>query len=106
MNGSGQENLNITSQKEPDPLLIKAWKVLNIYAKATGTVVCVLDQEFLPIQEMFSDMVSEKNICLYCLKCTGKDIAINRPSDLRASPCNLMHMNAIKEAHRFGGSYL
>jgi AraC-like DNA-binding protein/ligand-binding sensor protein len=106
MNGSGQENLNITSQKEPDPLLIKAWKVLNIYAKATETVVCVLDQEFLPIQEMFSEIMSEKNICLYCLKCTDKNITPNRPSDLRASPCNLMHINAIKEAHRFGGSYI
>jgi AraC-like DNA-binding protein/ligand-binding sensor protein len=106
MNGSGQENSTITSQKETDPLLLKALKLVNIYAKATGTVVCVLDQEFLPIQEILPDIVSEKNTCLYCLKHARGDAPINRPSDLRASPCNLMHINAIKEAHRFGGSYI
>jgi AraC-like DNA-binding protein/ligand-binding sensor protein len=93
--------------KETEPVLIEAWRLMQLYAKATGTVVCVLDQELLPIQEMFSEALNEKVICVnHCLKCSDPDARIVRCSDMRINPCNLMHINAIKEAQCFGGSYI
>jgi AraC-like DNA-binding protein/ligand-binding sensor protein len=108
----------VSPGRETDPLLIKAWKALSFYAKATGTVVCVLDQDFLPIREIFGEVFGETNTCIhYCLNFAGENAGINRPMPpeigesevsqrayLRSCPCNLMHINAIKEAHRFGGS--
>jgi AraC-like DNA-binding protein/ligand-binding sensor protein len=95
--------------KETDPLLIRAWKLLTIYARATGSVVCILDQDFLPIRESFPDVLGKSNTCVnYCLKYYADDpgecTRIKNISDLRSSPCNMMHINAIKEAHHFGGS--
>jgi AraC-like DNA-binding protein/ligand-binding sensor protein len=93
--------------RETDPLLIRAWKLLAIYAKATGSVVCILDQDFLPIRETFPEVLGKTNTCVnYCLKYSGEINRITRISDLRSSPCNMMHINAIKEAHHFGGSYI
>jgi AraC-like DNA-binding protein/ligand-binding sensor protein len=100
-------NVMTASIRETDPLLILAWKVLSAYAKATGTIVCVLDQDFLPIPEIVDDVIGETNTCIhYCLKFSGGNTRINRISDMRNTHCNMMHINAIKEAHRFGGSYI
>ncbi|MFP3042579.1 helix-turn-helix domain-containing protein [Treponema primitia] len=100
-----------TPAKETNPLLIRAWQVLTVYAKATGTVVCILDQDLLPIREVLPDVLGKTNTCVnYCLKYAtenpGELCGTARISDLRSSPCNLMHLGAIKEAHRFGGSYI
>lgn len=123
--------------RETDPLLIRAWKVLDVYAKSTGTVCCVLDQDFLPIRESFPGSIGETNTCFnYCFKYTAdrnpedarnpqdsrvpEDCKIpdnssvdngakqlpSRISDLRSHPCNMLHINSIKEAHRFEGSYI
>jgi AraC-like DNA-binding protein/ligand-binding sensor protein len=93
--------------KETDPLLLRAWNILNAYAKATGAVTCVLDQDFLPIREALPQVLGRTNTCVnYCRKYSGESCAINKVSDLRSSICNTMHINAIKEAHHFGGSYI
>jgi AraC-like DNA-binding protein/ligand-binding sensor protein len=94
------------ASKKTDPLLTKAWKILSTYAVATKTMVCVFDENYLPIPEIFTEITTEKNTCLYCIKHQGSGISPQKVEDLTASPCNLMHINAIKEAHHFGGSYI
>jgi AraC-like DNA-binding protein/ligand-binding sensor protein len=92
------------SRKTP-PLLLKAWKVLDIYAKATGTMVNVVDENYLNIPEILP--FSEKVVCLYCMKHQGVlNTDPEKLRDLTACPCNMMHLNAIKKAHHFGGSYI
>jgi AraC-like DNA-binding protein/ligand-binding sensor protein len=88
-----------------DPLLIKAYKALCDYSRATGTVVCVLDHNYMPIPETFDDIITERNTCLYCTKYKAKS-SVNRLQDLRTNPCCEMHINAIRRAYHFGGSCL
>ncbi|MDR0387287.1 MAG: helix-turn-helix domain-containing protein [Treponema sp.] len=92
--------------KKTKPLLLKAWKVGCTYAKATGTMICVVDENYLNIQEVLP--FDEKTVCLYCMKhqATSPDICTDELQDLSASPCSMMHINAIKKAHHFGGSYI
>jgi AraC-like DNA-binding protein/ligand-binding sensor protein len=87
-----------------DPLLVKAWKALSAYALATGTIICVLDENYLPIPEMFGEVVSEKNTCLYCSKYQNYTTTVTKVQDLSSTPCTLMHINAIKKAFHFKGS--
>jgi AraC-like DNA-binding protein/ligand-binding sensor protein len=107
MRETAAANTITTPVKETDSVLLRAWNILNVYAKATGSVVCILDQELLPIREALPLVLGRMNTCLnYCRKYSGEGGAINTISDLRSSPCNMMHINAIKEAHHFGGSYI
>jgi AraC-like DNA-binding protein/ligand-binding sensor protein len=93
-----------TKAGETDPLLIRAWKALEVYEKATGSLVCVVDQDLLPIKESFPEVAGKKNTCVhYCFKYATEAKSITRVSDMRISPCSKLHVNAIKEAHRFGG---
>jgi AraC-like DNA-binding protein/ligand-binding sensor protein len=87
-----------------DPVLLNAYKLLLLYAKATGTLVSVHDNNYQPIPEVYDDYINtEKNTCFYCIKYMG-----DKPNtrDLVNTPCDEMHVNAIKEAHRFGGSHI
>jgi AraC-like DNA-binding protein/ligand-binding sensor protein len=96
-----------TKAGETDPLLIRAWKALEIYEKATGSLVCVVDQDLLPIKEIFPDLLGKNNTCVqYCFKYAAEAKNITKASDMRTSPCSKLHTNAIKEAHRFGGSHI
>jgi AraC-like DNA-binding protein/ligand-binding sensor protein len=92
--------------KKTGPLLLKAWKVACTYAKATSTMVIVVDENYLNIPEILP--FNEKTPCLYCIKhqASSSDINVEELRDLTASPCNMMHLNAIKKAHHFGGSYI
>jgi AraC-like DNA-binding protein/ligand-binding sensor protein len=99
----GTQTINSPSSGKTDPVLIKAHKMLSAYAQATGTMVCVHDQNCLPIPEMFDEVVVEKNICLYCTKYrTG--VEVKNLQDLHANPCKSLHVNAVKEAQKYGGS--
>ncbi|MDR1352989.1 MAG: helix-turn-helix domain-containing protein [Treponema sp.] len=106
-------------QKRSAPYLLNAWKVLTSYAKATESMVCVMDQNLLPIPESFEEITGSNNTCLFCMKYKNRYMApdsdetippwMGQPSrvqDLTANPCNMMHTNAIKRAHHFGGSYI
>jgi AraC-like DNA-binding protein/ligand-binding sensor protein len=97
----------LAKTRETDPLLVRAWKALAIYEKATGSMVSVLDQDLLPIKESLPDLLDEKNTCVqYCYKYAVEAKGITTISDMRSSPCNNLHIKAVKEAHRFGGSYI
>jgi AraC-like DNA-binding protein/ligand-binding sensor protein len=92
---------------ETDPLLLRAWKALAIYEKATGALACVVDQDLLPIKESFQDFLGKKNACAhYCFKYATEMRGISKVSDMRSAPCSKLHINAVKEAHRFGGSHI
>ncbi|GHV88425.1 hypothetical protein AGMMS50267_07850 [Spirochaetia bacterium] len=99
-------NTTRSNRTKTDPNLLKAWKVMESYAKATGTMVCVLDANLLPIPEMFTEVTGEDNTCLYCLKHQTNAPKPETSEDLAASPCNQMHINAVKKACHFGGSYI
>ncbi|MFP3089740.1 helix-turn-helix domain-containing protein [Treponema sp. TIM-1] len=91
---------------QTDPILLKAYKLLLLYAKATGTLVSVHDKNYQPIPEVYHDYIqTEKNTCFYCIKYMVPDKPGNS-RDLVNTPCDEQHVNAIKEAHRFGGSYI
>jgi AraC-like DNA-binding protein/ligand-binding sensor protein len=105
LTGEKVADKKITKMGETDLPLIRAWKALAVYEKATGSLVCVLDQDLLPIKECFSELLSKKNTCMqYCFKYASEVKSITKVSDMRYSPCSKLHVNAIKEAHRFGGS--
>ncbi|MDR2101058.1 MAG: helix-turn-helix domain-containing protein [Treponema sp.] len=95
----------VNNQSSTDPILLKAYKLLKAYAKATGTMICVHDHNCLPIPEIFDTITTEKNTCLFCLKYRANTI-VHTLRDLTASPCNEMHIKAIREAHHYGGSYI
>jgi AraC-like DNA-binding protein/ligand-binding sensor protein len=86
-----------------DPILLKSYKMLSIYAQATGTMVCIHDHTYMPIPEMVDEVINKKNMCLYCTKYQA-GVTVEKFQDLAANPCSEMHINAIKEAHICGGS--
>jgi AraC-like DNA-binding protein/ligand-binding sensor protein len=90
-------------QKKTNPILLSACRLVSEYAKATGTITCVLDNDCLPIPEMF-DTISGGGICRYCLKC--RDSGPEEAAGLRALPCGFLHINAVKKSQYFGGSYI
>ncbi|MDR0376217.1 MAG: helix-turn-helix domain-containing protein [Spirochaetaceae bacterium] len=92
--------------KKTRPLLFKAWQVACAYAKATGTIVSVVDENYLNIQEILP--FDEKITCLYCIQhqSSARECRIEELQDLTVSPCNMMHLNAIKKAQCFDGSYI
>jgi AraC-like DNA-binding protein/ligand-binding sensor protein len=96
-------NQNVSSRTSP--LLLRAYKLMRVYAKATSAGVCVHDHAYQPIPEMAEDLLTDKNMCLFCTKYKAK-ATIHTFLDLTANPCIEMHRNAMKEAHHFGGSYI
>jgi AraC-like DNA-binding protein/ligand-binding sensor protein len=90
-------------QGPTNPVLLKACKMMSVYAQATGAMIGICDHNYMPIPEMFDGITTDRNTCLCCIKYRS-GVTVEKPMDLAASPCNGMHINSIKEAHRFGGS--
>jgi AraC-like DNA-binding protein/ligand-binding sensor protein len=89
-----------------NPVLLKAYKLLLLYSKATGALVSVHDKNYQPIPEVYRDYIqTERNTCFYCIKHMAPEKSVGS-RDLVNTPCDERHVNAIKEAHRFGGSYI
>ena len=78
--------------------------IMNVYTQATGALVCIHDHNYMPIPELFETITNEKNICLFCIR-HKKNMEVKSRWDHCANPCREMHINAIKESYRFGGSY-
>ena len=82
---------------EPE-LLEKAEKILLDYKQATGSCICIYDNAYKPRfpGNCGTECGPEKKICQYC-----------KNFDKQASfPCHDMHINAIKEANKKGGSHI
>jgi AraC-like DNA-binding protein/ligand-binding sensor protein len=83
-------------------LIEKAEKMMLDYNQATGSSICIYDNEYKPVfPDATWDNAPEKNICPYCVKF--------RPGTgdrLETYPCHEMHINAINEANKKGGSHI
>jgi len=84
--------------------LRNALTLMKDYSQATGADFSVQDTNFVPIPEVLDNLLSEKNICLFCIKHSNHPDAKTQ-EDLSSSPCREMHINAIKESQRLGTTY-
>ncbi|MFP3089739.1 PocR ligand-binding domain-containing protein [Treponema sp. TIM-1] len=88
---------NIINRREIEPLLLKAYRVVKSYEKATDCAVAVLDQTGRPI----------KGCChTFCNFCREKQQSSPAEGDAEAYPCLSLHINGANEAQRMGGSYI
>jgi AraC-like DNA-binding protein len=76
MNNDEEKYNNTTPPEQCNPILMHAWKIFSVYAEATGTNIRVVDQNYLPV------------------------------NDPDAGAGNEVHINAIKEAIKRGGTYI
>jgi AraC-like DNA-binding protein/ligand-binding sensor protein len=91
-------------REKTNPILLRAYTLMSSFGKATAASICVHDHNYMPIAELTDEMLSEKNICIFCIK-HRKNLDVKNLQDLSANPCREMHINALKESHRFGGAY-
>ena len=94
-----------SNQNRSSPVLLKARSLMDVYSRATGACICINDHNSMPIPEIADEINSEKNVCHFCIKYRGHAEEKNGRG-ICANPCGKMHCNAVKEAHRFGGSYI
>jgi AraC-like DNA-binding protein/ligand-binding sensor protein len=93
-----KENKQILNTGETDrKLMEKCEKMMTDYNQATGSCICIYDNAYKP---QFPGLCGtecgpEAKICPYCAK-----------SGQEAFPCHNMHIDAIKEAGRKGGSHI
>ncbi|MDR0623890.1 MAG: helix-turn-helix domain-containing protein [Treponema sp.] len=93
--------LSIIRRRELDPLLLKALEILKFYEKATDCLISVLGPDCRMVEQS-----KHPKAMLFCTLCkkysrdSGKNWA---PEEY---PCTGMHLNAIREAQRVGGSYI
>jgi AraC-like DNA-binding protein/ligand-binding sensor protein len=91
--------------EKTSPILLRALELMKLYARATGARITVHDHNYMVIPEQTENMLCEKNVCLFCLK-HQNNVEAKCLKDLIPNPCREMHINAIKESHRYGGSYM
>ena len=101
-----QENRQETKLRGHGPAIpLEILAYMKVYARATGAFISIHDKNFMAIPEQPMEMYREKNICNFCIKyseCKGsKDI-----DGIELDPCRDMHINALRESHRYGGSYI
>ena len=95
---------HVSVREKTHPILVEAGRLLAAYAKATGTQISVLDRNCVLIPELFEENTTDKNLCLFCMK-YKKSAEVKKVDDFFQNPCREMHDNAIREAHRFGGTF-
>jgi len=96
------KSLITARQDSTNPILAEAVKIMKIYARSTGTYINVYNSKGVSIPELLEESTTEKTICDFCMKYRN---STEGKSNLKINPCQKMHLNAIKESHRFGGSY-
>jgi len=96
--------ISAPNQDKTAQIMLNALALMSVYSQATGAFICIHDHNYMPVPELFEEVTGEKNICLFCIK-HKKKIEVKSCWDLCANPCREMHINAIKESYRFGGSY-
>ncbi|MDR2303882.1 MAG: helix-turn-helix domain-containing protein [Treponema sp.] len=91
--------------KKTNPVLQKAAKTLTIYTRATGAMVSVHDENYLPIPESMCSITSDRSMCMHCTKYRAKT-HIKSPDDFRSNPCSELHIDGMKKSDRLEGSYI
>jgi len=81
-------------------LMEKCEKMMQDYNQATGSCICIYDNAYKPKFPGVcgTECSPEIKICPYCVKSAG--------NGREAFPCHNMHIDAIKEAGRKGGSHI
>ncbi|MDR1972570.1 MAG: helix-turn-helix domain-containing protein [Treponema sp.] len=87
-----------------DPLLVKACGMILNYAKATGSMVCVHDHNCKAVPEIYAEAFSDRNMCMECTRRQG-NLASAEFVEAPSTPCDDMHLCALRESYRYGGSY-
>ena len=98
------ETIFTSNQDKADLLMLNAQALMTVYSQASGASICVYDHNYMPIRELFAEISDERNTCLFCIR-HKKEMEAKNSRDVCTNPCREMHINAIKESHRFGGSY-
>jgi AraC-like DNA-binding protein/ligand-binding sensor protein len=83
---------NLIQRRELEPLLLKAYKIARYYEKAVNCAASVMEPDW---------NTASINFCSLCKQCRE---SIAQSTEEKA--CFLMHMEAVKEARRLGGSYI
>jgi len=81
---------NLIQRRELEPLLLKAHKIARQYGKAADCAASVMGPEWDS---------SSINFCSLCNKCC-------RTQGTGERACSLMHLDAVSEARKLGGSYI
>jgi AraC-like DNA-binding protein/ligand-binding sensor protein len=98
---TGMSALSIIRRREMDPLLLKALETLKFYEKATGCVISVLGPDCRTVEKS-----KHPKAMLFCTLCKKYNRDTNKKWAPEEYPCTGMHLNAIGEARRLGGSYI
>ena len=94
----------VSPSEKTNPVLLGAHALMKIYAMATGASVTVHDRNLMIIPEQLEYPHCKKNVCLFCIR-YREHVEAQNTRDMFASPCRELHVNALRESHRFGGSY-
>jgi AraC-like DNA-binding protein/ligand-binding sensor protein len=86
---------NIIQRRELEPLLLKAHKIVKHYEKAANCAASVME----PGRD--SVFCHFNSVCRHCRANSG-----GANSGCGEKQCSLMHMEAVNEARRLGGSYI
>jgi AraC-like DNA-binding protein/ligand-binding sensor protein len=97
--GEGSSSSSIIGRRELEPLKMKARELLSFYEKAADCIVQVLGQDGHPLE---SRHPKDLFFCELCKK-YQKDGKVCKKGEY---PCTRMHLNAIKESQKVGGSYI
>ncbi|GHV95805.1 hypothetical protein AGMMS50293_21250 [Spirochaetia bacterium] len=77
-------------------------KIMSVYTQATGSSYCIYDHNYKPLPGTIGEFDIENTVCPCCVKFR----AVAGSDPLEAYPCHEMHLNAIREANRRGGSHV
>ncbi|MDR1618839.1 MAG: helix-turn-helix domain-containing protein [Treponema sp.] len=97
--GAGTSSSSIIGRRELEPLRLKARELLNFYEKAADCIVQVLGQDGRPLE---SRHPKDLFFCELCKK-YQKDGKVCGKNEY---PCTRMHLGAIEESQKVGGSYI
>jgi AraC-like DNA-binding protein/ligand-binding sensor protein len=97
----GVSTESIIQRREFDPLLAKALELLKSYEKATDCPVSVLGPNFQTIEES-----KHPKAMLFCTLCKKYCPDSHKRWTAGEYPCTGMHLKAIEESQRRGGSYI
>ena len=99
------ESVGVLNHDKAGLIMHHAQELMSTYSQATGAFTSIFDHNYMPIPGFFEEMNSEKNICRFCIR-HKKNAEVTNIRDFCANPCREMHINAIKESYRFGGSHI
>jgi AraC-like DNA-binding protein/ligand-binding sensor protein len=98
---AGMSELSIIRRRELDPVLEKALEILKFYEKATGCLISVLGPDYRMVEQSH-----HPKAVLFCTLCKKYHQDPNKQWASEEYPCTGIHLNAVHEALRLGGSYI